>query len=151
MERVASLTSSYFKFADAAILVFAFDNVSSFHSLSQHILDIVTYAENAKIFICGNKSDLETMNDIQVSAEDFKEFCEQCHCLVRATYRTSCKTGEGVEDMFQDITRILLECNRSKIDLQVNFEQHGGGFMIVGNELDGAEANPDQSNSNCVC
>lgn len=148
MERVASLTSSYFKFADAAILVFAFDNISSFHSLSQHILDIVTYAENAKIFICGNKCDLESM-DVQVSGDDFKEFCEQCHCLVRATYRTSCKTGEGVEEMFQDITRILLECNRSKIDLQVNIEQHGGGFMVVGNDVDSLEGNSE--NSSCVC
>lgn len=149
MERVASLTSSYFKFADAAILVFAFDNVASFHSLSQHILDIVTYAENAKIFICGNKSDLETANDIQVSGEDFKEFCEQCQCLVRATYRTSCKTGEGVEEMFQDITRILLECNRSKMDLQINYEQHGGGFMIVDNDMNSLDGNSESSS--CVC
>lgn len=59
MERIASVTSSYYKFAEAAILVFSLDNVSSFHVLSQHLLDIVTYAENAKIFLCGNKSDLE--------------------------------------------------------------------------------------------
>lgn len=60
MERVASVTSSYYKFAEGAILVFALDNASSFHALSQHLLDIVTYAENAKIFLCGNKADLCT-------------------------------------------------------------------------------------------
>lgn len=59
MERVCSVTSSYYKFAEAAILVFALDNAASFHSLSQHMLDIVTYAENAKIFLCGNKVDVE--------------------------------------------------------------------------------------------
>lgn len=58
MERVASVTSSYYKFAEGAILVFSLDNASSFHALSQHLLDIVSYAENAKIFLCGNKSDL---------------------------------------------------------------------------------------------
>lgn len=57
MERVASVTSSYYKFAEGAILVFSLDNASSFHALSQHLLDIVSYAENAKIFLCGNKSD----------------------------------------------------------------------------------------------
>lgn len=57
MERVASVTSSYYKFSEGAILVFALDNVSSFHALSQHLLDIVSYAENAKIFLCGNKMD----------------------------------------------------------------------------------------------
>lgn len=50
MERVASITSSYYKYSEAAILVFALDNPDSFHVLSQHLLDIVTYAENAKIF-----------------------------------------------------------------------------------------------------
>lgn len=58
MERVASVTSSYYKFAEGAILVFSLDNATSFHALSQHLLDIVSYAENAKIFLCGNKSDL---------------------------------------------------------------------------------------------
>ena len=51
MERVASITSSYYKYSEAAILVFALDNPDSFHILSQHLLDIVTYAENAKIFL----------------------------------------------------------------------------------------------------
>lgn len=51
MERVASITSSYYKYSEAAILVFALDNADSFHILSQHLLDIVTYAENAKIFL----------------------------------------------------------------------------------------------------
>jgi Ras-related protein Rab-6A len=40
MERIASVTSSYYKFAEAAILVFSVDNAESFHSLSQHIVDI---------------------------------------------------------------------------------------------------------------
>lgn len=66
MERVASVTSSYYKFAEGAILVFALDNASSFHALSQHLLDIVSYAENAKIFLCGTKSDL-IGNEPQVS------------------------------------------------------------------------------------
>lgn len=66
MERVASVTSSYYKFAEGAILVFALDNASSFHALSQHLLDIVSYAENAKIFLCGNKMDA-CGNEPQVS------------------------------------------------------------------------------------
>ena len=45
------ITSSYYKHSEAAILVFALDNPDTFHILSQHLLDIVTYAENAKIFL----------------------------------------------------------------------------------------------------
>lgn len=73
MERVASITSSYYKFAEAAILVFSLDNAASFHVLSQHLLDVVTYAENAKIFLCGNKMDLEGSMP-QVSAADMEAF-----------------------------------------------------------------------------
>lgn len=73
MERVASITSSYYKFAEAAILVFALDNPTSFHCLSQHLLDVVTYAENAKIFLCGNKSDL-VFDVPQVTDGDIEAF-----------------------------------------------------------------------------
>lgn len=73
MERVASITSSYYKFAEAAILVFSLDNAASFHVLSQHLLEIVTYAENAKIFLCGNKSDLEGTTP-QVTEADMENF-----------------------------------------------------------------------------
>jgi GTPase SAR1 family protein len=52
--------------------VFSLDNPASFHVLSQHLLDIVTYAENAKIFLCGNKSDL--VGQIQVTEADMESF-----------------------------------------------------------------------------
>ncbi|XP_059616669.1 ras-related protein Rab-30 [Phlebotomus argentipes] len=140
MERVASITSSYYKFAEAAILVFALDNATSFHSLSQHMLEIVTYAENAKIYLCGNKSDLESANTPQVTDADMEAFCEQCHSLISATYKTSCKTGDGVEEMFKDIATHLVTLNRSRFELQA-LEQHG--FKI-----EPAEEGRDPS---CIC
>ena len=143
MERVASVTSSYYKFAEGAILVFALDNAASFHSLSQHLLDIVTYAENAKIFICGNKSDVEE-REPQVSDAEVEAFCEQCHSLIMKTYKTSCKTGAGVEEMFSDISRILVEANRSKMDLQALEQQ---SFKIDA----AAEAEMGEETGNCVC
>lgn len=39
-------------------------------------------------------------------------------------YKTSCKTGEGLEDMFNDIAFQLINANRSRIELQ-SMEQHG--------------------------
>lgn len=156
MERVASVTTSYYKFAEAAILVFALDNVSSFNSLSQHMLDIVTYAENAKIFLCGNKMDLEekkqrnggpTGSDQaqadssgQVTDADTEEFCEQCQNLISATFKTSCKTGVGIEEMMQQIAQTLVDSNRSRIELQT-LDQNG--FRVQP---------PDESEgSSCAC
>uniref|UniRef100_A0A2P2I1C4 Ras-related protein ORAB-1-like n=1 Tax=Hirondellea gigas TaxID=1518452 RepID=A0A2P2I1C4_9CRUS len=116
MERVASITSSYYKFSEAAVLVFALDNPDSFNVLSQHLLDVVTYAENAKIFLCGNKYDLKTQ--ILVSDADMETFSEQCHNLISGIYKTSCKTGDGVEEMFSDIAHKLSESNRSRKELE---------------------------------
>ncbi|KAF2365400.1 hypothetical protein FHG87_003844 [Trinorchestia longiramus] len=44
-------------------------------------------------------------------------FSEQCHNLISGTYKTSCKTGEGVEEMFADIAAKLGEANRSRKEL----------------------------------
>ncbi|XP_018576932.1 ras-related protein Rab-30 [Anoplophora glabripennis] len=140
MERVASITSSYYKFAEAAILVFALDNPASFHVLSQHLLDIVTYAENAKIFLCGNKYDL--VDDVpQVTDTEIEAFCEQCHNLISGIYKTSCKNGQGLEEMFNDIAYQLVNSNRSRLELQ-SMEQHG--FKITQSEEETLE-------DNCLC
>lgn len=140
MERVASITSSYYKFAEAAILVFSLDNPASFHTLSQHLLDIVTYAENAKIFLCGNKSDLLS-EPPQVTDTEIDAFCEQCQTLITNVYRISCKTNEGIEEMFVDIAYQLLQSNRSKLELQ-SMEQHGFKINPSSEEI------PED---NCLC
>ncbi|KAH8380109.1 hypothetical protein KR009_009043 [Drosophila setifemur] len=147
MERVASVTSSYYKFAEGAILVFALDNAASFHSLSQHLLDIVTYAENAKIFICGNKSDLEG-REPEVSDEEVEAFCEQCHSLISATYKTSCRNGAGVEEMFRDISRQLVQANRSKMELQALEQQ---SFQVDAGARGDGSINEEEGSSSCGC
>lgn len=59
---------------------------------------------------CGNKFDLKSK--IQVSDADMEGFCEQCRNLVSGVYKTSCKTGEGVEEMFRDISKQLASTNK---------------------------------------
>nr|CAH7713064.1 unnamed protein product [Callosobruchus chinensis] len=141
MERVASITSSYYKFSEAAILVFSLDNIASFHVLSQHLLDIVTYAENAKIFLCGNKLDI-VGEEPQITDTEIEAFCEQCHNLISGIYKTSCKTGEGLDDMFNDIAYQLISSNRSRLELQT-MEQHG--FKITQYE----EEEPKDDSCSC--
>ena len=148
MERVASITSSYYKYSEAAILVFALDRPDTFHVLSQYLLDIVTYAENAKIFLwvvitfdisifsnlyafeyrCGNKFDLKSK--IQVTDADMEGFCEQCRNLVSGVYKTSCKTGEGVEDMFRDIAKQLTSSNKYDMPIWKAFFVVANTFVL---------------------
>lgn len=60
-------------------------------------------------------------------------FCysEQCHNLISTTYKTSCKNGEGIEEMFSDIAHQLVQANRSKLELQT-LDKHG--FKITTSE-----------------
>lgn len=152
MERVASVTSSYYKFAEAAILVFALDNVASFHALSQHMLDIVSYAENAKIVLCGNKSDLEPSATAgaapQVTDQDMEEFCEQCQDLISGTFKISCKTGEGVEEMFQEVANMLVETSRSRLELKALEQRHGAGFKVQPRAED---VDVGDGDGKCIC
>lgn len=48
----------------------------------------------------------------------FSIYSEQCHNLISTTYKTSCKNGKGIEEMFSDIALQLVESNRSRIELQ---------------------------------
>ena len=65
---------------------------------------------------------------------------EQCHNLISKTYNTSCKTGEGIEEMFADIATQLVQSNRSKLELQ-SMEVHG--FKISGSE--------EPTEDSCLC
>ena len=71
---------------------------------------IIIFFFVAKIFLCGNKYDLKSR--IQVTDADMEGFCEQCRNLVSGVYKTSCKTGEGVNEMFQDIAKQLSSTNK---------------------------------------
>lgn len=55
---------------------------------------------------------------IQVSDADMEGFSEQCRNLVSGIYKTSCKTGEGVSEMFRDISKQLSESNKSRMELK---------------------------------
>lgn len=57
-----------------------------------------------------------------------EDFCEQCQSLISATYKVSCKTGTGIEEMFQDIANILAESNRSRLELKALEQQ--GSFKV---------------------
>ena len=99
------------------------------------------------MFRCGNKFDQK--NKIQISDSDMEAFCEQCHNLVSGIYKTSCKTGEGVEEMFADIANQLTMTNRSRMELQAMEET---SFHVAGGETgERQERGPGSSGENCSC
>lgn len=95
-------SSSSSPLSEAALLVFSLNSLESFHCISQHLLEILSLAENAKIFLVGNKCDLHhevTDSVIELFLEQFSKF--------DGVYKISCKTNEGVHEMFYDIAEKL--------------------------------------------
>ena len=102
--------------------------------------------DSKKVFLrCGNKFDQK--NKIQISDSDMEAFCEQCHNLVSGIYKTSCKTGEGVEEMFADIANQLTLNNRSRMELQAMEET---SFQVAGGDSSEETAGVGREES-CSC
>ena len=78
--------------------------------INDHEITELSNPNENQIFRCGNKYDLKSR--IQVSDSDIETLCEQCNNLITGVYKTSCKTGEGVEEMFADIAKQLVGTNR---------------------------------------
>ena len=70
-------------------------------------------------------------------------FSEQCHNIISGIYKISCKSNEGVEDMFNDISRILLNANVQKLDMQSIELQGGFKLNRTNSQVD--------ADSKCLC
>ena len=84
--------------------------------LSQHIIEIVMHGRTAKIFLCSNKLDLEENCDEKVTNEDVETFQIECDSVLSGIYKISCRTGEGVKEMFNDVAAIVRRQATEKFD-----------------------------------
>jgi len=105
-ERFHSLGPIYYRDAKGAILVYDITDQSTFDRVKSWTKELrKMVGDNTKICITivGNKIDLERRR--VVSQQSAKKYAEG----VGATYfEVSAKTGRGVEDVFQELTKVLL-------------------------------------------
>ncbi|ELT87407.1 hypothetical protein CAPTEDRAFT_171398 [Capitella teleta] len=124
IERFATLSSSYYQSASAAILCYSIANRDSFNMLSQHLLETAMNMRTGKIILCGNKQDLESA----VSEEDVVDFCNQCDSVISKVFRISCKEGDGVRELFHAIAEVLQKDAEERFDanrIQPHFDPCG--------------------------
>ena len=115
------MSSSYFQSSNAAIVCYALDNRESFGLVSQHLLDAVMHSKAAKVFICGNKTDVlenESESDLDrvVTDQDISDFCESCGTTISGCYKVSCLTNEGVDEMFNHVASVLYSTMYERFD-----------------------------------
>lgn len=112
LERIGSISNSYYKFSEAVLLVFARNNIDSFNCLTQHLLEVLSLAENAKLYLVSNKVDL---NECEVSDEDIKLFMEQFP-NIEEHFQISCKTNQpSVDNMFCKVAQRIADSANNRL------------------------------------
>ena len=99
-----SLISSFYRSASLAIIVYSIDNEESFINIEKWLNDVKSQSNpDVKIFIIGNKADLEDKREVTKEAGE-KFFHD--HKLSFFT-ETSAKTGFNVQNVFIEVAKEL--------------------------------------------
>ena len=104
-ERFRSLGAIYFRDADAALAVYDITNRDSFVSLERWINEFVSVAgEKKTVVVIANKCDLAANS--QVPFDEAEGWALSKNYMIR---QVSAKTGDGIKDLFSDLTYTILE------------------------------------------
>ena len=106
-ERFKGLTKNYFRGAHGFVLVYDITNKLSFDKLKVWIKDAkekIADENSYKLAVVGNKKDCEDKRE--VNKQTLKEFAEANHIIFS---EVSAKTGEGIDELFNDFVHELLK------------------------------------------
>jgi Ras-related protein Rab-1A len=100
----------------ALILVFDYTDQATFNNCFDWLKKIPEYAnpENCVVILVGNKSDIDPGKHM-VRIEAVKAFMESNRKTIHAYIETSAKTGENVEGLFQQVTRLLIDMRKDEV------------------------------------
>ena len=108
-ERFRSITYSYYRGANAIIIVFDLSDKKSFISITEWLKQIEKHAkENVLKFLVGNKSDL--VEERMVSFDEAKQYAEE-HEL--PYIETSAKEGININELFDSSIKSFLNNSKS--------------------------------------
>jgi len=106
-EKFRSLTPTYIKDANVAVIVYDVTNRNSFDGIEKWIKDVQEHrGEEAVLAVVGNKCDLDAQR--KVTAEEGFEKSKNFDALF---VESSAKTGHGIQELFRNVTTILLNGN----------------------------------------
>lgn len=122
-ERFRSITNNYYRQASIAILVYSVCDRISFNGMKTFYENLKNVNPDARVIVVGNKSDLP--NHV-VSDEEGSNYAK----AINANFIiTSAKTGDGIKELFQQISLIASEVNIAEIngvDISKSEEKKGG-------------------------
>ena len=121
-ELFRSLLINWNILSDGYLLIFSIDNRNSFENINLYISLINNNTDIKKkvLFLVGNRIDLER----KVSKAEAEEFAKKNNLKY---FETSCKTGFGVHEVFNNIFNDIYELNKKYIapnNLKKDFENN---------------------------
>jgi len=99
------LREQYAAGANNAFLVYDVTDATSFERIIEWKKDLDEYSRNIPFVMIGNKIDLES--ERQVSTESAEKMANQLEAI--KFFETSAKTGEGVENAFEELAILTLK------------------------------------------
>lgn len=103
-ERFRSLTASYYRDADALLLIYDVTNRASFENIRDWLAQVREHAkEEVELTLVGNKVDLGQQR--KVKPEEGRQLAQAYNIPFM---ETSAKSGQNVPELFQALTRRLL-------------------------------------------
>ena len=151
-ERFHSLGPIYYRDAKGAILVYDITDESTFDrvkSWTKELRKMVGDNTQICITIVGNKIDLERQHRV-VSQQAAKKYADS----VGANYfEVSAKTGTGVDDAFQDLTKVLLDtvnpsCRSRSSLIEASNSMMGGNY---GQDLHRVDLSQKEATKSSCC
>ena len=104
-EKFRSVSKAYFRNAVGAVLVFALDDIDSFHELNTWINDLTSLAApNAAILLVGNKADLT--DNLAITENEALDFAKRYNVEY---IEASAKSGQNIRETFTRLAKIIAE------------------------------------------
>lgn len=124
-ERFRTITTSYYKGAQAIVIVFDLTDKDSFDHLKSWLSDIDKHAKEGVLkVLVGNKKDLT--NKRQISEDAAKEFATKYGMVYM---ETSAKDSSNVDDLFVNTTKTFISLINNPSKKNKN-ELTGGGISL---------------------
>ena len=136
-EKFRSITTGYYRGADAAFVVFDLSSKSSFKNLNEWIESYYKYSNpdvEKNVILIGNKSDL--VDKIEVTKEEIEKFIKDNNINY---FETSAKDGKNIDECFTFIAEKLMKQNANKEnneknDIIKNENLKENAVVIIGQE-----------------
>ena len=130
-EAYRSLISSFYKNSSLAIIVYSIDNEQSFYNLETWLDEIKTQTHpDLKIFLIGNKADLEDKRVVQKSTAE--ELVKERN--INLFLETSAKSGQNAQLVFVKAAKILVENYKDYTDLGRNSNISDNPSISISND-----------------